>query len=83
MAGLPVAEQLFFYHTGKFFGLPCMIKWYYGKKTASHNAPESGDPVANLSGENPQARFPSDRLYYEKRKNNGDSKTWKNRDCDE
>ncbi|MCD7737171.1 MAG: hypothetical protein LUI07_09465 [Lachnospiraceae bacterium] len=36
---------------------------YYEKKTASHNAPESDDSVANLSGENPQARFPSDRLY--------------------
>lgn len=38
-------------------------KQYYAKKTASHNTPESGDSVVNLSGENPQARFPSDKLY--------------------
>ncbi|MCD7744628.1 MAG: YkgJ family cysteine cluster protein [Lachnospiraceae bacterium] len=39
---------------------------YYEKKSASHNAPESGDSVVNLSGESTQASSPSDKLYYEK-----------------
>ncbi|MCD7746475.1 MAG: DNA topoisomerase [Lachnospiraceae bacterium] len=39
---------------------------YYAKKGTSHNTPESGDSVVDLSGKNPQARFSSDKSYYGK-----------------
>ncbi|MCD7884994.1 MAG: ATP:cob(I)alamin adenosyltransferase [Lachnospiraceae bacterium] len=37
----------------------------YEKKTASHNPPESGDSVANLSVPSTQASSPSDKLNYQ------------------
>ncbi|MCD7715401.1 MAG: class C sortase [Lachnospiraceae bacterium] len=44
-----------------------LIRLYYEKKTASHNAPESDDSVANLSGESTQASSPSDKLHYRRK----------------
>ncbi len=44
-----------------------LIRMYYEKKTASHNAPESDDSVADLSVQRTQASAPSDKSYYRRK----------------